>query len=155
MHPDRDRELLGQVEALEEAGRYSSAVLVWDQLCHSNPGVPRFFARCGRAHYRQGKLSDALRDFDFALRLKPDAPATLFFRARTHEKLADLTKALADYEASAAISPEADAYLNIALIHRFQRRIAESEKALRRAIELDPGNETARGLLDSWRIDGC
>lgn len=153
MTGNEEREILSKAAAFEEDANYDLAVNAYSQLCQSNPTSPRYFALRGYANYCQEKYADALKDFNSALNLKPNAATTLFYRAQTHEKLDNLSCALKDYEASAEISPEADVFINIALLHRFQKNFTESIRALNKAIIYESDNEIAKNLLKKWKHD--
>jgi tetratricopeptide (TPR) repeat protein len=93
----------------------------------------------------QGKLSDA------RAQLAPlgDGPSPTFARARVADRAGDVQGALAIAESLIAVKPDFAAALNLAgyLLAESGQRLADAERYLTRARELQPGDPA---VLDSW-----
>jgi len=92
-----------------------------------------------------GKLADARSQ----LALLGDGPTPTFARARVADRAGDTTGALAISESLIAVKPDLASALNLAgyLLADSGQRLADAERYLTRARELQPGDPA---LLDSW-----
>lgn len=94
----------------------------------------------GYAYMLDGDLVAAEREFAAALEIEPE-----FYRARvnfgiTLARLGRYDEALSQY---LAVLPAPDAYYNLGLLYRSDRRYADAASAFAKALEFDPEFETA------------
>lgn len=114
--------------------------------CHYNRGV---------AHLDLGRHDRALRDFDRALALEPrlaDAAlqrGLIHYREKRHDAaVVDLRRALQDGANAAAV------HHGLALVHLARGNHAAAIEELQEVLRHDPGNKSARALLERLQRPG-
>jgi tetratricopeptide (TPR) repeat protein len=97
---------------------------------------------------RQGLPHEAADMYRKSLELSPGSATAHYNLAASLAGSGDLAEAEAHFKSSIEIEPTSSAYTALGLILSQQRgRDGESVASLRKAIELDPGNDEARRLL--------
>lgn len=150
-------DLLDQAKKLECEGRVEESLELLSGLIASGATHPKVLAYRGHTYFGLGAFNEALADLDAALEQKPDAKQTLFLRARCKEQLNDLDGALSDYAKSADLGLE-DVWLhmNVGMIHEYRGDLGKARTEFERALQLDPGCETALSFLEgvTKKIEG-
>ncbi len=138
----------GGVVALDE-GRHERAVELLDSAIRLDPSYARAFVLRGRAHAALGRREQAIADYGEAARLMPTLAEAVMRRGHVREDAGDFDQALADYQEALRIDPKfAPGYISRGAFF-FNRRNHASAALddFRRALELDPGNQLARGNI--------
>ena len=130
---------------------YRSTITLWSQVLEIYPEHrlrDRIETTIGLELAREQRLADALPHLQRAADLRPSAAENWANLARAHFMMGDLEKAAVEYRQAVEANPIDGAQrgnlgLTLAKLQRWQ----EAEPELERALELDPGNSTARTVL--------
>ena len=126
----------------------SPAVDCFRRYVEARPGDARGEFALGLAYFLTGNYEES----GARMRRVKDNPATragaLYFLGRIARSDGDLETAAADFEESIRTQPAfAQGYAELARVRLEQRRQADAEKALARALEIDPDNLQANSTL--------
>jgi tetratricopeptide (TPR) repeat protein len=102
-----DREILSRNAVIyDNAGRYASAVRIYDQLIAQAPNSNLYGARCwARAEWGH-ELERALADCDAAIKTAPGRANLLDSRGLVHLRLGKFDEAVRDYDAALSLDPQ-------------------------------------------------
>jgi Flp pilus assembly protein TadD len=129
---------LGELEVAEAHYRESLAL----------EPQPAIYNDLGFVLTRQGLHHEAAEMYRKSLDLEPESATAHYNLAATLAGSGELAEAEAHFRASIEIEPTSRAYTALGLVLSKQdSRDEESVASLRKAVELDPGNEEARRLL--------
>jgi len=104
-----------------------------------SPGIYAYLVGRGYTFLNLGMLDSSLSDFNAAEELNPADHEIFFYRSRIFYKLGQYDKAQQDIEKYLSIKPEnAAMWSNLGMVARLNNRLADSLKALDRAIQLNP-----------------
>src|SRR6185503_8268309 len=141
-------EYLGQ--ALVASGQRDAAIAAYrDGLAQVGSSV-NLAAGAARALIEAGRPAEALRYLDLQLGRTPDAPMLLGLRVRAL-LLTDRTREAVDAARRlvAVVPASADAHYQLGIASLLDGDAAGAERLLRRALAIDPAQETARRNLQS------
>jgi hypothetical protein len=95
--------------------------------------------------------------YDRLFAIRRDLPAAIWIRrAMAQNRAQDIAGAIDSYREAARLDPDAmQVYLHLGTLYIQQRSFAEADAALRRALELDPGNRYALSMLAHTRQRRC
>ena len=95
--------------------------------------------------------------YDRLFAIRRDLPAAVWIRrAMAQNRAQDIAGAIDSYREAARLDPDAmQVYLHLGTLYIQQRSFAEADAALRRALELDPGNRYVLSLLAHTRQRRC
>ncbi|HSS75758.1 MAG TPA: protein kinase [Thermoanaerobaculia bacterium] len=145
--------LLRRGQLLERQGHPEQALELIAAAVRLQPSW-RSLLILANAEYRQGRLADARRNLAELLRRAPGNTDGLKALAQI-ELLHDTDRAIALLSQIAAKTPDTDSLTNLGVAQLLRRRYVESEKSLRRALELQPGSPAATlNLADSVLLQG-
>ena len=132
--------------------KYQEALMCYDKALALNENLPAIWNNRGVSLKYLGKYDEALRSYNTALQFDSkfaDAhlnKAYLYFDLKKYE---EARNALADY---LRLKEDARGYLLLANIFAKRNMKKDAIEAVKKALELEPGNQEARELLD--RLEG-
>ena len=119
----------------------SEAIPYFRKYRDLKPEDPRGGLMIGIAFLESAELESARKELEQAARHRETAAGAYFYLARLNRQEGKLPEALQALEESLAVHPNhAEAYAELGLIRLRSREYDLSEKALLRALELDPDN---------------
>jgi tetratricopeptide (TPR) repeat protein len=135
-------------------GRLPDAVAHFEQAARINPEDPDLQNDLAVALAKlPGRLPDAVAHFELALRLNPNDADLHYNLANQLMKMPGrLPDAMAQYEEALRIRPDfASAHYNLGVADAKSGRYDEAARHFGRVLELDPGNSSAREILERLR----
>ncbi|HET7777391.1 MAG TPA: hypothetical protein VFL07_02465 [Rudaea sp.] len=141
----------GQHGELQTGERANAAAQAAARL---QPDLPETFVAIGEARYRVDlDLAAALAAFDAALAARPGYHEAIYGRALILRRQGRFADSLVAMEAAAALDPrDSNLAADVADTYWMQRRGAEAEAAMRRALAIDPANVFATSRLAILRL---
>jgi tetratricopeptide (TPR) repeat protein/SAM-dependent methyltransferase len=131
--------LIDEGNALEEQGRISEAMALYDAALQADP-------HCARAHLNRGNLlaSDQFQEargaYQLAITCDPNYAAAHFNLGNLNYRAGEFELALRNYQAAIGIRPDfADAFVAMANALDSLGRTAEAIENYERALEINPG----------------
>jgi tetratricopeptide (TPR) repeat protein len=136
--------------AYAKQGEFPEALQDYDRAIKLHPGYALALKNRGVAHYRMGKLDDAIATFSDLLQSKKDVDV-LVGRAQAFSAKQDHRRALQDYDEAIRLEPKRAAIWNArcwtrAIVGEFQPALADCNEA----IKLEPKTATpldSRGFV--------
>ncbi len=115
-----------------------------------DPLTPEEHINLGVAYERKGELDNAIEEFKKASK---KLPAAYLYLGNAYMQKGDLDEAESHYKKAIRKDPEiADAYNNLAWLYYTKREnLAEAEKLVLKALELNPSNENYKDTLNKIR----
>ena len=116
------------------------------------PDDAELYQQLGDFYFKQGELMEAWQAFMQSLRLNPDDPWTCLKFASLLTLCDDKKYAREPFDHAIELEPElAVAHWCSANLYRKEGEYELAKQAYERAVEIDPGDEQARGKLAEWR----
>ncbi len=137
---------LGQLE--QNLGNTLAAIGIYEAAIPHNPDFFMIYYNLGLALQSLGRHAEAIDQYQRALGLKPDFPDALNNLAIAHKDLGHMDEAVACSSKALELDPghfQANLFLN--LIYMEQKRLIDSEKLCRRALEANPAFAEMRQSL--------
>jgi tetratricopeptide (TPR) repeat protein len=141
----------GQIVELLKAGELDKAHAEIDRTLAEDPQNAAMLYLRAYAEMQAGDVDRALASADALLQASPGFAGAHLLRGNLLEKKGNPDAALTEYRAEAHGSADAtvqrDAWVRIAILSKTQGRPEDTLEALRKIIELDPGNVVAHSQL--------
>ncbi len=145
-----------QAAAYGNRGEYlSKAIEYYKAAMKADPGAAIVSEELAGLYLQAGKVRDAVSEFEDRLKKDPDAIDARRVLARLYTRLIGdqqtnkineemLKRAIEQYQKIVALDPkDLDSWLLLGRLFRVSQDSVESEKAFKKALELDPTNEEA------------
>jgi Tfp pilus assembly protein PilF len=129
---------------LSMAGRRTQALDALNRAVELKPDQPAFRNDLGFEYLLHRRWADARQQFIRAIELDPDLSHAHVNLGIVQSKMGDFDAALASFR---AVLPEADAYYNLGLMYRGQRRYAEARAAFECVLAINPDFTAAKTQL--------
>ena len=140
--------LIGEGNALEDAGRHGDALQRYDDAIRCAPALARAHLNRGNALLALGDAEGAARAYATALVHDPDYAAAHYNLGNAHLRAGRREAALAAYMRALAIKPEfADAEVALGALHEDLGQPDAAAASYRRALQIDPGYAAAHSNL--------
>lgn len=147
-------------EIFETENRYSDAVAEYRKAIAVNPNAPELHFHLGRAILLQSHNPEALQqagaEFRAELKVSPEDSASEFQLGQIAQAQGKSADARLHFERAVSLSPTfVQALIALGKIHLQNKQYAEAISALKRATQVQPGNETAHyALFTTYRNSG-
>jgi tetratricopeptide (TPR) repeat protein len=147
-------------EIFEIENRYSDAVAEYRKAIALNPSAPELHFHLGRAILLQShspeSLGQANAEFRAELKVSPEDSASEFQLGQIAQAQGKSADAKLHFERAVSLSPAfVQALIALGKIHLQNKQYTEAISALKRATQVQPGNETAHyALLTTYRNSG-
>jgi len=131
---------------------YVAAIVLYSRALELRPEPSLrsiIYSHRGMAHFSRSEESHALRDFDKAVRWDASNHRALVYRALASRRLGQVEEALVDFDRALEAGAERAEvlYLRAQTLAEMDRR-DEAVAALTTVLQLEPGREEARDLLE-------
>jgi tetratricopeptide (TPR) repeat protein len=154
LKPDSFSARLKRGDLYRRRGEYSSAVRDLSEAVGAAPSSPVALERLGDAHAALGQPEVAATDYQASLRFDDQAPRVAYKLGLVNFQAGRFPEAIDALGRAAALDPRlAEAHYLIALCLREQHQDADAERALLRAIEVNPAFLAARDELAAFYTD--
>jgi len=111
------------------------------------PAARKEMHACAK-NFAAGKLEDSIKHAEKALRISPRWAAAHEDLGQIYARIRQYQKAIAEFQNAAALDERmVNPWVSLASVYLVEGQYAESEKAARRALEIDPANSDARYVL--------
>ncbi len=145
---------LQQAVALQQAGQFSQAASLYEQVLAADPEQADAKHLLGLIASRQGEHARAIDLIRQAVAASPTSAVFLSNLGVTYRKAGRLDEALAAYRQAIALEPSnADFHFNLGKSLKLKRQFAEAESAFRHAIDLAPNFSAPRLSMMSLYAD--
>jgi tetratricopeptide (TPR) repeat protein len=140
-------------------GAYDRAIGVLEPALNADPGQHSFSLALGELYLTTGRYGDAIVRMSDVLSREPDQAAAHLTRGQAYKATGQSEAAIRDFAAAIRSAPRSAApHYHLARTYAVRGRVAEAQAAYRRAIEFDPGLETAKielAVLARQPLDGA
>jgi len=139
------------------AGQYDQAIAVLEGALQADPGQRAFALAVSDLYVAQGRHAEAIARMSELLGREPGLAAAYLTRSRAYAASGQGEAAIRDLNEAMRSTPAASApHYQLARVYAVRGRVPEAQAAYRRAIELEPGFESARielAVLSNQPVD--
>ncbi len=143
--------------ALEATGQRDRAENCYREVLAREPQHADALANLANILFAREAIDEAVAAFDQLFALRPDLPAPMWIRrAIAQDRQQDAPGAESSFLQAKRLAPDSvQVHTDVSTFYVRHGRFAEAEEALRRVLELDPGNAYALSLLAHVRQQRC
>ncbi|TMH46375.1 MAG: tetratricopeptide repeat protein [Betaproteobacteria bacterium] len=143
--------------ALEARGDAQRAERCYREVLAAQPQHADALANLANVLSVREAFDETVAVYEKLFTIRRDLPAAVWIRrAMAQNRTQDIAGAIDSYREVARLDPDAlQVYLHLGTLYIQQRSFAEADTALRRALELDPGNRYALSQLAHTRQQRC
>ena len=143
--------------ALDETGERDRAEACYRQVLAVDPQHTGALANLANLLSLREAIQETIVVYDRLFAIRRDWPASVWIRrAMAQNRAQDLSGAIQSYREAARLAPDdMQVQLHLGTLYVQQRRYADGEVSLQRALELDPGNRYALSMLAHARQQRC
>ncbi len=143
--------------ALDEMGEHERAEACYRQVLAVEPQHTGALANLANLLSAREAIQETAAVYDRLFAIRGDWPAAVWIRrAMAQNRVQDLAGAIDSYREAARLAPDdMQVQLHLGTLYVQQRRFADGEAALQRALELDPSNRYALSMLAHARQQRC
>ena len=142
-------EFCRQANALFFSGRYSEAIIAYQQAVQLKPDYHQAWSNQGSALFHLQRYPEAIAAYDRALGIHPDYPEAWNNKGGALSKLGQYEEALAAYDRAVELKPDyVEAWNNRGLALMELKRYKESVASYNRAVKLKPD------YVEAWNNRG-
>jgi predicted O-linked N-acetylglucosamine transferase (SPINDLY family) len=143
--------------ALDETGEHERAEACYRQVLTIDPRHTGALANLANLLSLREVSQETIVMYDRLFAIRRDWPASVWIRrAMAQNRAQDLAGAIESYSEAARLAPEdMQVQLHLGTLYVQQRRYADGEASLQRALDLDPGNRYALSMLAHARQQRC
>ncbi|TMG81807.1 MAG: tetratricopeptide repeat protein, partial [Betaproteobacteria bacterium] len=135
--------------ALDEIGEHEPAEECYRRVLAADPDHADALANLANLLSAREAIQETTAVYDRLFAIRRDWPASVWIRrAMAQNRAQDLKGAIESYGEAARLAPDdMQVQLHLGTLYVQQRRFSDGEAALRRALDLDPGNRYALSML--------
>lgn len=127
--------------ALDNTGRFTLAITIYQQLLQRQAQDHEAWNSCGVAHFHLGQYDEALSCYQQAIQLYPKGYLTLFNIAQTNELMGNTAVAIEYYQKAISLNPQmSEAWNNCGVLFEEKTDYAQAEQCYQKAIDLSPND---------------
>jgi Flp pilus assembly protein TadD len=147
IRPDEPRTLSMYGGLLARNGRAAESIRPLEKAAKLAPDASRSWLELGLARAATGDYPGAVKDIKRAAAGAPRDVETRMTLGMLYARMEKLPEATRELEAVTKLAPErADGWVALGVVQK-RRGLSEADRSLRRALELDPTQDSARKLL--------